>query len=312
MNDVLAWGMEVIRTTQGLASPALTVVMKGISFLGSEYFYLIMLPVIFWTVDRRRGARLALVFLASAFVNLWLKDLFGQPRPYEFDAAVGMAMESSHGLPSGHAQGTLVFWGMIAVLFPKPWGLVAAIVVPLLVGFSRIYLGVHFPTDVLAGWGIGLLFLGGDALLGDRLVALLPKLGTRWRLIIVAMLAFGMNVLYRADVTMAGTFLGAGFGFVGTSVGARFSARGNLVKRGARVLVGLAITGAVYILPKLVAPGEGEAFYDLVRFVRYALVGAWVAFGAPWLFLKVKLADPAGSAEADAMAITPPASSPGK
>jgi membrane-associated phospholipid phosphatase len=293
MNGALAWGMDVIHLTQTVASPALTMVMKGISALGSEPFYLVMLPLIYWVVDRKRGARIAIVFLVSAFVNIWLKDLFGQPRPFTLDPSVGLAMESSFGLPSGHAQGSLLFWGMAAVFFPRPWGLATAIVVPLLVGLSRIYLGVHFPTDVFAGWAIALAFLGADALLTGRFAALIAKMGNRWKMIFVAIAAFLMNLIYRGDVSMAGAFLGAGFGFIWASGGAAHSISGSFPQRLGRVLLGLVITVAVYLLPKLIAPREGEALYDMVRFLRYALVGAWVAYGAPWLFLRLKLAQPA-------------------
>jgi hypothetical protein len=290
MDAVHAWGLDLIRMVQTVASPMFTAIMKAVSAMGSEAFYLPALAFIYWCVDRKRGARLALVFLASAFVNAWFKDLFGQPRPYLFDVSVGLANETTFSFPSGHAQGSIVFWGLAAVLFPKPWGLVTAVIFPLLIGFSRVYLGVHFPTDVLAGWGIGALFLVGNALVGDRLEAVLPRLGSRWRLIIIAILAFIMNALYRGDVSLAGAFIGAGFGFVWAAERAAFSAGGRFWPRAGRYAAGLALTVAIYILPKIVAPSEGEALYALVRFFRYAVLGAWISLGAPWLFMRLRLA----------------------
>ncbi|MEI6875872.1 MAG: phosphatase PAP2 family protein [Spirochaetota bacterium] len=290
MDGILAWGLDLIRAIQQIESPTLTAIMKGISLLGSTGFCFIMLSLIYWLVDRRRGARIALVFLASAFVNLWLKDVFGQPRPFELDKAVGLAVETSRGFPSGHAQGSLLFWGLVASFFPKPWGLVTAVVIPLLVGFSRVYLGLHFPTDVFAGWVIALVFLAADHLLGKRFKSLLPKLTTRWKLIFVAITAFCMNLLFRSDVSLAGAFLGAGFGFAWASESVSISTAGSFASRLARLLLGLAITLVVYIVPKLFAPTEGQALYDLVRFMRYAFIGAWVSFGAPWLFVKLRLA----------------------
>ncbi|MBL8968006.1 MAG: phospholipid phosphatase, partial [Spirochaetaceae bacterium] len=56
MESILAWGVDVVRFVQGAASPVMTVFMKGLSALGSEWFYLAILPVIYWCVDRRRGA----------------------------------------------------------------------------------------------------------------------------------------------------------------------------------------------------------------------------------------------------------------
>ncbi|MFZ4615451.1 MAG: phosphatase PAP2 family protein [Rectinemataceae bacterium] len=299
MDPILAWGLDVVRLAQGFASPALTTVMKGISFLGSEPFYLIMLPILYWAVDRDRGARIALVFLASAFVNAWLKDLFGQSRPFDFDQALGLAIEGSHGLPSGHAQGSVVFFGMAAYFLPKPWKAVVAILFPLAIGVSRIYLGVHFPTDVLLGWGLGLLFLLGNHLVGERLEGPLQKLGERWRLILIAIITFGMNVLYSQDVSLAAAFLGAGFGFVWAVKAAPFSSGGSPGQRLGRVALGLALTVIVYIGPRYIAPPEGDAIYNLVRFFRYALVGFCISLAAPWIFLRLGLAGSQEKAQAE-------------
>ena len=62
------------------------------------------------------------------------------------------AEESSFGLPSGHAQNAVVVWGMLALWIRKTWAWIAGVIIILLIGLSRIYLGVHFPTDVLGGW----------------------------------------------------------------------------------------------------------------------------------------------------------------
>jgi len=155
MQAILNWGVEVIRAIQTIASPGLTSAMKVLTFGGSEYFYLLFLPILFWCVDERFGARLGLVVLMSTFVNGWLKVSFAQPRPYNLDPTVGLSRETSFGLPSGHAQGTSTLWGMVAPRVRRPWGLVLALAVPLVVSFTRLYLGVHFPTDVFLGLALG-------------------------------------------------------------------------------------------------------------------------------------------------------------
>jgi hypothetical protein len=179
---------------------------------------------------------------------------------------------------------------MAAYFLPKPWRAVVAIFFPLAIGVSRVYLGVHFPTDVFLGWGLGLLFLLGNHLVGERLEGPLQKLGERWRLILVAIITFSMNVLYSQDVSLAAAFLGAGFGFVWAVKAAPFSSGGSLGQRLGRVILGLALTVIVYIGPKYIAPPEGDAIYNLVRFFRYALVGFCISLAAPWIFLKLGLA----------------------
>ena len=292
MDQLLSWGLSVVREAQTPASPALTVVMKGISVVGTEYCYLALLPLIYWCVDKRRGLRLGVLVFLSAAINLRLKLAFAQPRPYDLDPSVGMGKESTFGLPSGHAQTTTVLWGSAAPLFRVPWGLVIAIALPLAVGLSRIYLGVHFPTDVLAGWTIGAAIVVLDRLVGDGLERLLAGLHDTIALALVTAVALGMNLLSMKDTSLSGAF----FGLAGAAIYARksapFSVSGSLRRRALRYLFGIATVAIVYALPKLLLAGLEAGGPPILRFLRYALLGAWVSAGAPWLFLKMGLADP--------------------
>jgi membrane-associated phospholipid phosphatase len=296
MDAMLSWGLDIVRSVQVIASPVMTALMKAVSTLGTEWFYMAALSLVYWCVDRRRGARIAVVFLFSNFLNLWAKTIFAQPRPYQLDPKVGMAEEVTYGLPSNHAQGATVFWGTAARLFRKPWGLVLAIILPLIIGFSRVYLGVHFPTDVFAGWLLGAAIVAVDAFLGDRISAFIGSLDLRIKALAVAVIAFVMNALYPSDMSISALFLGSLLGFLLAEKEADFSVEGALGQRILRWLVGMAGALAIYLGLKLLFPGPGSDLYVLLRFVRYALVGAWFGFGAPWAFLRLKLARPAGGA----------------
>jgi hypothetical protein len=291
MEAMLAWGIDVIQGIQTIATPGLTGVMKILTLAGSEYFYILFLPILFWCIDERFGARFGLVFLFSSFVNSWLKEAFAQPRPYNLEPAVGLSHETSYGLPSGHAQGTSTFWGLLAPRIRRPWGLILAIVIPLLISFTRLYLGVHFPTDVFLGlalgWGIAIV----SAVFGDRIVVLVSSWNSRLKIIVAALVALGMNALNMADTSMPGAFFGTAVGIVFLSSKLGFDASsGSTLKKIARFLIGLLVLVAIYLGGKLVFPGEGESLYALFRFVRYGLMGFWISFGGPWLFLRIKLA----------------------
>jgi membrane-associated phospholipid phosphatase len=300
MEEALNWGLGVVRGAQTIASPGLTLAMKGLSLLGTEWFFLLALPFIYWCLNRNRGVRISLLFLTSAFFNLWLKDIFAQPRPYQLDPKVGLAKESSYGLPSGHAQGSVVFWGSAAPLFRKPWGLVLAILFPLAVSFSRVYLGVHFPTDIFGGWILGLLFLVLDYFLGDRLERLLGQAHPRLKVAGAALIALAMNALDMRDTSLSGVFFGAAAGFAFVPTLAPFKNEGSALQKTLRFLVGLAGAALIYLGLKAVFPAQGADLYALFRFVRYAALGAWVALGAPWVFLKLRLAERAEAAKSAA------------
>jgi hypothetical protein len=266
-------------------------VMEIVTFFGSEGFVLAMLPLIYWCVNREAGARIGIAILFSAFLNLWTKELFHQPRPYDLDPSLGLARESSYGLPSGHSQTSLVFWGAALSILPRLVGLLAFILIPLLVGLSRLYLGVHFPTDVLGGWALGALMLGVYFGLGSRIEGLLHRWNLRARLILISALTLGMNFLMPEDTRMAGAFFGGAAGFALASRFLRFSAKGSLGKKVLRYALGLAGLLAVYGLPKLLIRDQALSQHALLRFVRYGIVGVWAAFGAPWCFFKLGLVE---------------------
>ena len=289
MNSTFAWGLNLIRGIQGVFGPGMLVPMKVITFLGTEIFALAALPLVYWCVDRKKGARLGLVTLFSAFLNLWVKMLFTQPRPYDFDPSVGLARESTPGFPSGHSQTSVTFWGMMLMILRGPWRIVAFVAIPLLVGLSRLYLGVHFPTDVFGGWLLGGLVLGLFYGFGGKIEALMAKWDLRSRIIAVAIVALGMNVLMRDDTRLSGVFFGSGVGFALASGNLRFDAGGDFAKRGLRYALGLAGTLILYLGPKALLGDMMASQRALINFLRYGLIGIWVAYGAPWCFIKLKL-----------------------
>jgi hypothetical protein len=292
MDDILAWGLEVVRSVQTAASPGLTAFFRFLSLLGTEYFFLFALPVVYWCVDRRKGIRLGLLVLVSAVVNSWLKVVFRQPRPYNLDPSVGMAREVTYGLPSAHAQNSTTFWGVLAPWIRNPWGLVLALVLPFLIGLSRVYLGVHFPTDVFLGWALGALFAVSHRIWGDALEALVERLPGRLWIAAAAAAALGMNALNPEETGLPGALFGLVVGAALASSRARFdAASGSLARKALRLAAGTAGAAAIYFGLKVVLPGEGSANYALFRFLRYGVLGAWVSLGAPWVFLRLGLAE---------------------
>jgi hypothetical protein len=303
MEPILLWGLELIRSVQSHASPALTACMKLITNLGAAPVYLVILPLVYWCFDEEKGLRLSLAVLVSLWINMALKQLLAQPRPFweGWDPSVGMIGESFNGFPSGHAQISLIMWTIIASWTGKKWALPAACFLSLLVGFSRLYLGVHFPTDLLGGWILGALSLTAYLQWGDRLKAVLIRGGPRLQKILCAALAFVM-ILYRPgpEILMPGALvLGLGLGYCLNLDRLRFRAAGNGVVRscgaetafrGIRFAAGMTGMALLFVILSRLAPEESASLYPLFFFVRFALAGLWVSFAAPWLFLRLGLA----------------------
>ncbi len=293
------WGIDLIRTIQTIENPPLTSVVVFITTLGAGIIYLVMLFYILWCVDDRAGMRLSILLVFSNWVNSFLKVIFKQPRPYDLDPSVGRALESTFGLPSGHAQNSLVFFMGFASWLKKPVFYVAAILITLVISFTRLYLGVHFPTDIFGGWIVGLIVLVLYWLFADRIIQVLEVASVRFRLIITAAVSFIMLLLNPTDLVMAGVFLGQGMGYTLMIRFFPFDVRKTRQGKDAgpltlflRYLLGIACTGVILFLgTKIIGIiGEASSFYRITTFLVFAITGAGVTAGIPWLFIQTGLA----------------------
>lgn len=154
--------LEAIRTTQ------LTGVFVSVTLFGSKITIAILTLVCSIWLYRKGEYRLALLCILFNTINglvTWiLKLLIHRPRP---DTVESLIEASGFSLPSGHASSSLLFYGMIAFLLLRTlrspqarFALILSTVLFILcIGVSRLYLGVHYPTDVLIGFAIGGLML---------------------------------------------------------------------------------------------------------------------------------------------------------
>jgi membrane-associated phospholipid phosphatase len=214
LEQFINWSLDLIRAMQQI-HPALHLFFRGFTFLGQPQFYVLILPLLLWCVDVRLGARVAVFLLMSSQLNAVLKGVFQQPRPCDFDPSLQMAWFEGYGLPSGHAQFVIIFWGAIAAWERRRWLWVLTVVLTVLVGFSRVYLGVHFPHDVLAGWAIGGVSLVLYLVLQPPLERWLGELDLRWQVLLAAgvPLALFAGSPGKSVATAMGSLAGAGVGF---------------------------------------------------------------------------------------------------
>lgn len=293
MDPVLEWGIDFIVAVQTIRSPVLDAFFRIISFLGDAEFYVLLAPIILWSVDYRLGARLTVVLSFSLYLNELVKNLFQQPRPCEPKPELCLTEAPGYGLPSGHSQNAIVFWGMLAHWIGKAWAWILAILMMVLIGFSRIYLGVHFPTDVFAGWALGIVVLAIYLLVGKRIEAWVGGRSLAIQLLLAVSIPLLFFVFNPTDIGLQIASGSTGI-LVGLVLGLRFlnyDAGGLIWKRAARFLIGAAIAAALFLGLRQIFPSEGQAFYTVLRLLRYALVGVWISAGAPWTFQRLKLAD---------------------
>lgn len=325
MGSLIQNGIDWILAIQALGG-WLEAPMQFFTFLGSQDFFFLVLPFIYWSVDAGLGMRVAFALIANVSLNFYFKLWFAGPRPYWVSAEVqGLTAETSFGVPSGHAENAVAVWGTIAAWIGKRIAWALSIAVIFLVGFSRLYLGVHFVHDVLAGWALGAAVLWLILRFWDSVTAWLKTKPVTTQMTLafavsLLMIALGyvsaahldgyafpeefrVNALRVSDelpapasletiVTSAGTFFGLFAGLAWLLSRGGYQADGPGAKRALRFFVGLI---GVFILWRglgAVLP-DGESLVPLMlRYLRYTLVGFWISAGAPELFFRFKLADP--------------------
>jgi membrane-associated phospholipid phosphatase len=169
------WGHDTIRFDaairnglHALASPALTYAFLGISWLGSSVFLLPFGAVVVWRLAARGRRRAAMLFVVAAVggeaLDATLKLAFHRPRPEVF---FRLAQPATYSFPSGHAMVSACFFGALAAILTarEPsravraaiWAGAAAL--SLAIGVSRIYLGMHYPSDVAGGYAAAVIWV---------------------------------------------------------------------------------------------------------------------------------------------------------
>jgi membrane-associated phospholipid phosphatase len=291
MSQIYTWGIHFIQGMQALGGPFLDGFFKGVTFLGDEEFYLLLFPLLFWCLDTKFGAKLVYVLLISGAINYGLKDLFTQPRPFVLQPGINLVEATGYGLPSGHSQSAVVIWGTLALRIKKAWIWIVAVSLMLLIGVSRIYLGVHFPTDVLAGWAIGAVLLSLVVWVVPGIIRRAGRISLILSLILISGVTAAVLGLNPSKdlVSVAAIFWGFSHGLLFLSRFFSLSCSGTWGKRIARYPIGLLVTLALYLGLKALFPEEGDKLYLLFRFIRYALLGLWIGLGAPLVFRLLRL-----------------------
>ena len=302
MENILNWGIQVIKSIQTITCPPLTWLAIFIHHVFNAGVYVAIIGIVFWGIDTKKGFKLGTALLFSTSLNVAIKNFFAVPRPYLVDSSVATtASETSFSFPSGHSQGAATFWPLFAGL-QKNWKkwlkILVGLCLPLIVGLSRMYLGVHYPTDVIVGLALGFLISCGILLFWDNIAFYLNPLRKSMKILTVALVCFCLNAISMTDTSYSALLFGFATGYIILTEKGSFSATtGTTLQKVLRIILGFAIIAAIYYGLKLIFPGKDNNLYQLFRFVRYAAVGFSGSFLAPKLFVALKLASPVSKSE---------------
>ena len=154
LSGIAGWEHSLGRTINGMPD-SLSGFMQAVTFLGSQWMAVIVVAGAFFASFYRLALRLSLSIFAGYASVFIVKHVVGRERPFQlFTDIHARVAESGMGFPSGHTTiATIITLTLLPYVLPK-WRILLPLVI-LLVGFSRIYLGVHAPLDIVSGIALG-------------------------------------------------------------------------------------------------------------------------------------------------------------
>lgn len=283
--------MQILRFFENLRSPALTFLAGAFSLFGETLFLVALVCVVYWLVDKSLGERLVLISFSSMSFNAFLKGVVARPRPYaaggvervEIDSPLlsTLNLEDNTSFPSGHSQMSAGLFFTVAADKKRKSLWILAPVCTLLVMLSRLYLGVHYPSDVLCGAALGILF----ALVWELVYARLPEkkylFAAGFAAISLILLAVSPNKSL-AELSACATAAAIALPLENKFV--RFEVKRGALKKLLRALAGFACVGAVFGVFALL-PWE----FLWLKWLKYFSLVLTAALAAPKLFVKLKI-----------------------
>lgn len=269
------------QSIQAIHNPILDFLFISISFLGSEPIYILLLSTIFWNLDKRFGIRLATLFLCSMGLNSILKNFFLIARPIGQPGIRSLYTSSAGGysFPSGHSQGAATFYPYLWQLRPKLVWKICGILLILCIGFSRLYLGLHWPVDVLGGYILGWGSVLAFQVLDERLFKIPFSLTVKLALSIVLPLLFLPIYHSKEGLLMIGFIIGLTAGYFIEDHFLDYRERTKLFVSLFKTLFGLGVLGLWFL-----------GWYRLTSsfswlYLPISVVGGfWTSIGAPYVF----------------------------
>lgn len=289
---MFAFELEFLKWLEGLRTSFLNTVFEGITVLGEETLIILLVVALWFAFDKKLAQQVFFVTATSLSVNGIIKNFAQVPRPFTKGiSCVRLDTATGYAFPSGHTQGFATWSSFIAAKFKKAWLSILVAILVAAVAISRLYLGAHYPSDVIIGIALGT----GIAVLGNYLFAKVKDVKKLYLGTLLFLTPFVVYFLFVADPLFADLF--KTFGMVGGMVAVSFldekteplSYDVAWWKKIIRIVLGVVVAVALKEAIKRVNVFDVMQISLLIDAARYFVVVMAVGYLCPFLFKKLKL-----------------------
>jgi len=245
-----------------------------VSNITNEFLYIAIIAAIYYALDKEKGLRMAIILMSNMSLNFLLKDIFRIDRPYVKNRQIiNKDIETGYGysFPSGHSQFNSGFFTALSLNFNVKRFYVYIVLFVLLVGFSRIYLGVHTVVDVITGISLGALW--------SIFINKILKDNKKYILLYFLAIPGIINAVISKNpdgIKILLLYLGFISGYVLENKYVGYSVPGKTVRRILNVLVFLSGLIVIMILSEFI-PNEK------ISLIKYFVIGIWATYICPLL-----------------------------
>lgn len=273
--------LDFIKYIQGFASPALDLFLTIFNLFSQQYFLVLLVAVVYWTIDKRKGEQLSFALIFTTCISCGIKGVFKVSRPYNYEGIRVLNKHTAPGysFPSADSSAASSVASTFSLWTRKPYLWVLLGIYVLVIGFSRMYFGLHFPTDVAGGIIIGAVIAYGI----NKILSVVKdtlKLYTVAGLLLLLFVFFGQEPDYYKTM---GLMLGAVCGIMIEHKFVNFTCNIPRSRKALRLIIGICSVIAIAVISKFLFP-EGNLFYLIEKFLlTFFAVGIY-----PFIFTRLK------------------------
>lgn len=305
----MGFQLDILMYLQSIRNELLTGIFTFFTVCTEVPVITVLTGILYWCINKKAGQRTLFALCGSLNINAGVKNFVKMPRPIGTKGLESLRVETATGysFPSGHTQTATTFWVSMMYLFRKTWIYIVGILMIIGAGISRLYLGVHWPMDVIVGWVFGIAL----SILFIKLFDYIDY-SKNYYILVVLMLIFGVCTYFIGGedlYKMFALYTGFALGYMVEDTYINFSTENErrknifaknptknegLGKKILRFIVGIISLLAVYLLLDYIENtliiGKTEEIINIIKYLKYTFVVFWGVAGAPALFKLFKLA----------------------